>query len=31
MEMAMENHQFLIGDTPSNGCFFHCHVSFQGV
>ena len=21
---------FLIGDTSSNGCFFHCHLSFRG-
>ena len=21
---------FLIGDTASNACFFHCHVSFPG-
>ena len=25
---AIENHHFLIGSTSSNGCFFHCHVSF---
>ena len=25
-----ENHRFLIGDTSSNGWFFHCHVSFSG-
>lgn len=29
MQMAMENQHVLMGDTSSNGCCFHCHVSFS--